>query len=98
MERFHADGYVVLEQAAPADALAAYPDQRAAARDGLLARRPHAEQVELATQVAPDQAAGAIDPYAIVDAARALLLAPALVDLLTNLYDGDPPLLFDAAE
>ncbi|WCB95483.1 hypothetical protein DSM104299_04231 [Baekduia alba] len=98
MDPLQPDGHVVLEQAAPADALADYPAQRAAALDGLLARRPHAEHVELATQLAPDEPAAAADPYAIVDAARALLLSPPLVALLTARFDGDPPLLFDAAE
>jgi hypothetical protein len=97
MQGFEQDGYAVLPGAAPQDALAAYAEQRAAARDGLLVRRPGADHVELATSVSDDQA-GAVDPYAIVDAARALLLSPALTQLLTTAYDGDAPLLFDALE
>lgn len=92
MDAFAPDGYVLLPGAVPQDALAAYPDALSAARDGLLARRPDAPQVELAT-AAPD--GGAVDPYAIVDAARTVLLAPPLVELLTRAYD-DKPLLFDA--
>jgi hypothetical protein len=40
-----------------------------------------------------------VDPYALSDAARALLLAPTVVGFLTDaVYDGTPPLLFDAVE
>jgi hypothetical protein len=97
-EAWDKEGYVVLRGAAPADAFAAYPDELAAARDGLLVRVPGEDHVSLATRHGPDEPAGAIDPYAIVAAARALLLSPALVELLTAIYDGDAPLLFDAAE
>lgn len=93
MDAFAPDGYVLLPQAAPSDALAAYPDALDAARDGLLVRRPDAPQVELAGS-APG--APPVDPYAIVEPARTILLAPALVDLLTRAY-GDKPLLFDAS-
>jgi hypothetical protein len=93
MDAFAPDGYVLLPQAAPSDALAAYPDALDAARDGLLVRRPDAPQVELAGN-APD--APPVDPYAIVEPARTLLLAPALVELLTAAY-GDKPLLFDTS-
>jgi hypothetical protein len=93
MDAFAPDGYVLLPEAAPHDALAAYPDALQDARDGLLARRAGAPHAELAT-TAPDDATP-VDPYAIVDPARTLLLAPALVDLLTHAY-GDKPLLFDA--
>jgi hypothetical protein len=92
MDAFAPDGYVLLPEAAPHDALAAYPEALQDARDGLLARRAGAPHAELAT-AAPD--GGAVDPYAIVEPARTLLLAPALVDLLTRAY-GDKPLLFDA--
>lgn len=98
MAGFDQDGYVVLREAVPAATLAAYGQERAAARDGLLARRPGGDQVELAAQVPDDEPAGTIDPYAIVDAARALLLSPALVAVLTGAYDGVAPLLFDATE
>jgi hypothetical protein len=93
MDALTPDGYVLLSRAAPADALAAYPDALRAARAGLLVRRPDAPHAELAT-AAPDDAAP-VDPYAIVEPARAILLAPALVELLTKAYN-DPPLLFDA--
>jgi hypothetical protein len=92
MDAFAPDGYVLLPAAAPHEALAAYPAALDAARDGLLARRPDAPHVELAT-AAPG--GGPVDPYALVEPARALLLAPPLVELLTQAY-GDTPLLFDA--
>jgi hypothetical protein len=89
------DGFAVVEGAAPAEVLAAYAEQLAAARDGLLVRAPGEERLELAAQLPADAQAGAIDPYAISEAARALLLAPAI----RALVPGDAaPLLFDAAE
>jgi hypothetical protein len=90
------DGYVVLRGAAPADATAAYATEIADAREGLLVRAPGDDQVSLATQAAG--AAGAVDPYALSDAARALLLSPPLTAFLTEVYDGEAPLLFDATE
>jgi hypothetical protein len=92
MDAFAPDGYVLLPEAAPRDALAAYPAALEDARDGLLARRPGEPHAELATS-APD--GGPVDPYAIVEPARTLLLPPPLVELLTAAY-GDQPLLFDA--
>jgi hypothetical protein len=93
------DGYVVLRGAAPGDALAAYPEDLARVREGLLVRAPGDEQVSLASRQAEDASGGVVDPYALSDAARALLLPPAVVAFLTDVvYDGTPPLLFDAAE
>src|SRR4051794_11469155 len=89
------DGYVVLRGAAPAEALAAYPEELARLRDGLLARAPGDEHISLAPRVAEG---GIIDPYALSDAARALLLAPPVVDFLTGVYGDTAPLLFDATE
>jgi hypothetical protein len=89
------DGYVVLRSAAPADAVAAYPDELAAQHDGLLVRAPGDEHVSLAAGLAPDQVAGAIDPYAIAPAARDLLLAPAIRAWVPT---DAAPLLFDAFE
>jgi hypothetical protein len=93
MDAFAPDGYVLLSGAAPQDALAAYPEALGSARDGLLVRRPDGPQVELAATAPAD--AAPVDPYAIVDAARRLLLAPPLVELLAHAY-GDTPLLIDA--
>jgi hypothetical protein len=90
------DGYVVLREAAPRAALAAYAEDRERLGDAVLVRPPGDEPVSLPSQLSG--AAGAVDPYAVSDAARELLLAPAVTDLLTALYDGTPPLLFDAAE
>jgi Phytanoyl-CoA dioxygenase (PhyH) len=98
MPDLQADGYQVLTQAVPPELLAAYAEERAAARDGLLARRRDVQRVELLTQVPDGEPAGAIDPYAIVDAARGILLAPPIVDLLTTAFAGAPPLLYAAAE
>src|SRR3954468_2004952 len=93
------DGYVVLRGAAPTGALDAYPQELAAEREGLLVRIPGQDHVSLAAQLGAGQAAGAVDPYALSDAARALLLAPAVLELVTDaFYDGEPPLLFDAVE
>ncbi|MCW2983647.1 MAG: hypothetical protein JWR63_1217 [Conexibacter sp.] len=90
------DGYVALRGAAPTDAPSAYAEQIADARAGLLVRAPGDDQVSLATQ-APEHA-GAVDPYALSDAARALLLAEPLTAFLTGVFGDDAPLLFDATE
>jgi hypothetical protein len=97
-EAWERDGYVVLRGAAPAAAIAAYAQELADARDGLLVRGPGDAQVSLATQ-AGDRETGAVDPYAFSEAARALLLSPELVRFLArDVFGGDAPLLFDAAE
>jgi hypothetical protein len=97
-EAWQRDGYVVLRGAAPAAAIAAYSQELADARDGLLVRGPGDEQVSLATQAA-DHETGAIDPYALSPAARALLLSPELVRFLArDVFGDDAPLLFDAGE
>src|SRR4051794_30577448 len=87
------DGYAVLRSAVAADTLAAYRRERDDLRDGLLVRAPGDEHISLAAN-AGDEPAGAIDSYAISDAARAVLLPPALLALA----DDPPLLLFDAAE
>jgi hypothetical protein len=95
------DGYVVLRGAAPAEQIATYAQELAADRDGLLVRSPGDEHVSLATTVQPsdDRPTGAVDPYALSVAARALLLPPDLVRFLTrDVFGGDAPLLFDAVE
>jgi hypothetical protein len=95
------DGYVVLRGAAPTEQIAAYAHELAANRDGLLVRGPGDAHVSLATTVQPsgDRPTGAIDPYALSAAARALLLPPDLVRFLTrDVFDNDAPLLFDAAD
>lgn len=89
-------GYQVLPDAATPEALSAYASERARAGDGLLVREPGAEHVELMSRASPD--AGAIDPYAILDAARRVLLPEAITTALTDRFGGEPPLLFDAAE
>jgi Phytanoyl-CoA dioxygenase (PhyH) len=86
-------GYQVLRGAVDAQTIDAYTREREAARDGLLARELGAEHVELLAQASED--AGAVDPYAIVGAARSVLLAE---DVLAALAGDDAPLLFDAAE
>jgi len=86
-------GYQVLRGAVPAETIDAYTRERQAARDGLLARERGADHVELLSQAGAD--AGAVDPYAIVHAARRVLLSE---DVLTALAGDDAPLLFDAAE
>ncbi|HET6507777.1 MAG TPA: hypothetical protein VFG42_13385 [Baekduia sp.] len=91
-----ARGYQVLTAAAPAEALHAYAREREEAGDGLLVREGAAGQVELAAR-AP-AGAGAIDPYAVLPAARAALLPDAVTTALTRDFGGDAPLLFDAAE
>jgi hypothetical protein len=95
------DGYVVLRGAAPTEQITAYAHELAAARDGLLVRSPGDEHVSLATTVQPsdDRPTGAVDPYALSAAARALLLPPDLVRFLTrDVFGDDAPLLFDAVE
>jgi hypothetical protein len=86
-------GIHVLRGAVAAEAIEAYTHEREAARDGLLAREPGGAHVELLAQATPD--AGAVDPYAIVHAARHVLLPEAVTTLFG---DDDAPLLFDAAE
>lgn len=95
------DGYVVLRGAAPAEQIAAYAHELAAERDGLLVRRPGDEHVSLAARVerSDSERSGAVDPYALSPAARALLLGPDLVRFLTrDVFGDDAPLLFDAVE
>jgi hypothetical protein len=95
------DGYVVLRGVAPTEQLAAYADELAAEREGLLVRSPGDEHVSLATTVQPsdDRPTGAVDPYALSAAARALLLPPDLVRFLArDVFGDDAPLLFDAVE
>lgn len=95
------DGYVVLRGVAPTEHLAAYAHELAANRDGLLVRGPGDEHVSLATSTnqSPNKRAGAVDPYALSPAARALLLPPDLVRFLTrDVFTNDAPLLFDAVE
>jgi hypothetical protein len=93
------DGYVVLRGAAPTAQIAAYAQQLADARDGLLVRGPGDEHVSLAAQAPDDRSTGVVDPYALSDAARALLLSPELVRFLArDVFGDDAPLLFDATE
>ncbi len=95
------DGYVVLRGVAPAEQIAAYTHELDANRDGLLVRAPGDEHVSLATSTnqSPDERPGAVDPYALSPAARALLLPPDLVRFLTrDVFNNDAPLLFDAVE
>lgn len=89
-------GYELLRGAVEAAAIDAYTRERAEAMDGLLVREHGAEHVELASQAHGE--AGAIDPYAVSPAARAVLLPPAITDVLTARFADTPPLLFDAAE
>jgi hypothetical protein len=92
------DGYAVLRGAAPADQIAVYAQELSDARDGLLVRGPGEEQVSLAA-TSDDGATGAVDPYALSAAARALLLPADLVRFLArDVFGGDAPLLFDAVE
>ncbi|WP_445149462.1 phytanoyl-CoA dioxygenase family protein [Baekduia sp. Peel2402] len=86
-------GYQVHRGAVAAETIEAYGREREAVREGLLARERGAEHVELLSQASED--AGAVDPYAIVHAARSVLLAE---DVLAALAGDDAPLLFDAAE
>jgi hypothetical protein len=89
-------GYQLLAGAVTADAIDAYARERAEAHDGLLVREGATGLVELASRA--HGAAGAVDPYAILPAARALLLAPPITTALTAELGGEAPLLFDAAE
>jgi hypothetical protein len=90
------DGYLVLRGAAPGEAVGAYGDELQRLRDGLLVRAPGDEYASLAARAEPGTA-GAVDPYAISEAARALLLPEPLVAALTARWD-DAPVLFDAVE
>jgi hypothetical protein len=95
------DGYVVLRGIAPTEQIPAYARELTADRDGLLVRSSGDEHVSLAATVQPgdDRAAGAVDPYALSAAARALLLPPELVLFLTrDVFGDDAPLLFDTVE
>ena len=95
------DGYVVLRGAAPTEQIAEYARELDADRDGLLVRSPGDEHVSLGTTVQPsdDRPSGAVDPYALSAAARALLLPADLVRFLTrDVFGNDAPLLFDAVE
>jgi hypothetical protein len=93
------DGYVVLRGAAPTGWIAAYAQELADAREGLLVRGPGDDHVSLAAQAPDDRSTGAVDPYALSDAARALLLSPEVVRFLArDVFGGDAPLLFDATE
>jgi len=95
------DGYVVLRGAAPTEQIAAYAHELTANRDGVLVRSPGDEHVSLATTIPPsdDRPTGAVDPYALSAAARALLLPADLVRFLTRDVFGDGlPLFFDAFE
>jgi hypothetical protein len=90
------DGFAVLRGAAPTEALAAYDAELDAARDRLLVRGPDDPHPVLAVRhdVGP---AGAVDPYALAPAARALLLGESVVTFLADLL-GTAPLLIDAVE
>jgi hypothetical protein len=95
------DGYVVFRGVAPIEQIAAYANELATNRDGLLVRSPGDEHVSLApsTNQSLDERSGAVDPYALSPAARALLLPPDLVRFLTrDVFNNDAPLLFDADE
>lgn len=89
-------GYEVLRGVVPAETIEAYGLQRAAAGEGLLVREGGLGPVELVSRAQGE--AGAVDPYAILEAARAVLLPQAVTTALTERFDGDAPLLFDAAE
>jgi hypothetical protein len=89
-------GYQVLTGATTPDAIEAYTRGRASAIDGLLVRERGGSQVELASSASDD--AGAVDPYAIVPEARAVLLPDAVTTALSERFGGEAPLLFDAAE
>ncbi|HMJ35389.1 MAG TPA: phytanoyl-CoA dioxygenase family protein [Baekduia sp.] len=96
-QQWEQDGYLVLRGAVPAEAVGAYAGDVRRLRDGLLVRRPGDDQASLAAHAEPGEA-GAIDPYSISEAARAVLLGEAAVATLTELLDGAAPLLFDATE
>jgi hypothetical protein len=90
------DGFVVLRGAAPGEALAAYDGELDAVRDRLLVRAPGDEHPSLAVRREASPA-GAVDPYALAPAARALLLPDAVIAFLSEVF-GTAPLLIDAAE
>jgi hypothetical protein len=95
------DGYVVLRHIAPINQISAYAEELAAAREGLLVRKPGDEHVSLAATAQPTEThpTGAVDPYVLAPAARALLLPPELTRFLTSdVFGGDAPLLFDAVD
>jgi hypothetical protein len=96
LRQFDDDGYLVLRGAAPGDAVGAYAGELQRLRDGLLVRAPGDAYASLAARAEPGTA-GAVDPYAISDVARAVLLPEPLVATLTARWD-DAPLLFDAVE
>jgi hypothetical protein len=95
-QQWEHEGHLVLRGAAPAGAVAAYGDELQRLRDGLLVRVPGDPHASLAAHTEPGTA-GAVDPYSISDAARAVLLPETVVATLTELFD-DAPLLFDATE
>jgi hypothetical protein len=96
-DQFDRKGFAVLRGAAPAEALEAYPAEIDALREGLLVRAPGDEHVSLAGRAEPGRA-GEVDPYALSDAARAILLPEPVVAALAARFDGAAPLLFDAAQ
>jgi hypothetical protein len=96
-QQWEHDGYLILRAAVPAAAIGGVPDELQRLRDGLLVRTPGDEHASLAAHAAPGSA-GAVDPYAISDASRAVLLPEPVVATLTELFGGDAPLLFDATE
>jgi hypothetical protein len=89
-------GYQVVTGAATAEAIAAYARERAEAWEALLVREGGTGFVELASRAQGQ--AGAVDPYAVLPAARAILLAEPITTALTERFAGEAPLLFDAAE
>jgi len=93
--RWDEDGFEVLRGAAGSEALAAYDGEIDAARERLLVRGPGDEHPALAAR--HDGPGGAVDPYALSEAARALLLPDAVVQRLAD-HLGAAPLLFDAVE
>ncbi|MCW3004827.1 MAG: phytanoyl-CoA dioxygenase family protein [Conexibacter sp.] len=95
-QQWEHEGHLVLRGAAPADAVGTYAEDLQRLRDGLLVRAPGDPHASLAAHAEPGTA-GAVDPYSISDAARAVLLPDTVVAALTELFD-DAPLLFDATE
>jgi hypothetical protein len=89
-------GYQVLTGAVTAETIDAYAHERAEARDALLVREGGNGQVDLASRAQGE--AGAVDPYAVLPAARAVLLPDAVTTALTERFGDTAPLLFDAAE
>ena len=90
------DGFVVLRGAAPGEALAAFDSELDAASDRLLVRAAGDEHPALAVRHDASPA-GAVDPYALAPAARALLLPDAVIAFLTEALAA-APMLIDAAE